>query len=228
MAARALRAILFDMDGLLIDSEPFWHEAEIHGFGLAGLHLTAEQCLETTGLRVDEVVSFRYGQTPWESPSQEVVTEVIVERVVALVKEKGTLKPGVAEALEFARSAGLRIGLASSSRYLIINAVLDTFGLRSAFEVIHSAEEEVRGKPAPDVYLTAARKLGIDPADCVAVEDSPNGVLSAKAAGMKCIAVPEPALRDDPRLAEADVVIGWLGELDAELWEALWRDEPGS
>lgn len=216
------------MDGLLIDSEPFWHDAEILGFGLAGVHLTAEQCLETTGLRVDEVVSFRYNQTPWESPSQEEVIEVIVERVVALVKEKGTLKPRVAEALDFARGASLRIGLASSSRYVIINAVLDTFGLRSAFEVIHSAEEELRGKPAPDVYLTAARKLGVYPADCVAVEDSPNGVLSAKAAGMKCIAVPEPALREDPRLAEADVVIGSLGELDAKLWAGLWQDGPSS
>lgn len=228
MATRAARAILFDMDGLLIDSEPFWHDAEILGFGLAGLHLTAEQCLETTGLRVDEVVSFRYGQTPWVSPSQEEVTEVIVERVIALVREKGTLKPGVAEALAFARNAGLRIGLASSSRYVIIDAVLDTFSLRAAFEVIHSAEEEVRGKPAPDVYLTAARKLGIDPAHCVAVEDSPNGVLSAKAAGMKCIAVPEPALRDDPRLAQAEVVIGGLGELDAALWDRLWRDSSRS
>lgn len=218
-----LRAIFFDMDGLLIDSEPLWHEAEIHGFGLAGLRLTAEQCLETTGLRVDEVVRFRYAETPWGEPSQEVVTAAIVERLVALVHEKGVLKPGVAEALDFARRSGLRMALASSSPYVIIDAVLDTFGLRSAFEVIHSAEEETRGKPEPDVYLTAARKLGVDPVDSVALEDSPNGVLAAKAAGMKCIAVPEPVHRQDPRLVQADAVIDGLGEFDADLLKRLWE-----
>lgn len=212
-----VRAILFDMDGLLIDSEPLWHEAEIHGFGLAGLCLTPEQCLETTGLRVDEVVRFHYARCPWASPDQEAVTAAIVERLVDLVHAKGVLKPGVAEALDCARESGGRIALASSSPYVIIDAVLDTFGLRSAFEVIHSAEEEARGKPEPDVYLTAARKLGVDPAVCVALEDSPNGVLAAKAAGMRCVAVPEPLLRDDPRLARADAILGSLTEFDAAL-----------
>lgn len=209
------------MDGLLIDSEPLWHEAEIHGFGLAGLCLTPEQCLETTGLRVDEVVRFHYARRPWASPDQEAVTAAIVERLVELVHAKGVLKPGVAEALDCAHESGGRVALASSSPYVIIDAVLDTFGLRPAFEVIHSAEEEARGKPEPDVYLTAARKLGVDPAACVALEDSPNGVLAAKAAGMKCIAVPEPVLRDDPRLARADAILGSLTEFDAALLDRL-------
>ena len=216
------RAILFDLDGLLIDSEPLWHEAEIYGFGLAGLCLTPEQCLETTGLRVDEVVEFRHAQQPWDAPDRSVITEAIVERLVALVHAKGVLKPGVAEAIDCAHGSGARIALASSSPYVIIDAVLDTFGLRSAFEVIHSAEEEARGKPEPDVYLTAARKLGVDPAACVALEDSPNGVLAAKAAGMQCIAVPEPVLRNDPRLARADAILGSLLEFDAALLNRLW------
>ncbi|HBL27140.1 MAG TPA: hexitol phosphatase HxpB [Acidobacteria bacterium] len=218
-----LRAILFDMDGLLIDSEPLWHEAEIHGFGLAGLSLTHEQCLETTGLRADEVVAFRHARTPWDAPSREVVTAAIVERVVALIHEKGTLMPGVSEALAFARGSGLRVALASSSLYVIIDAVLDRFGLRSAFPVIHSAEEEVRGKPAPDVYLTAARKLGVFPAECIALEDSPNGVVAAKEAGMLCIAIPDPALRSDPRIARADAVVSSLLEVDAALLETISR-----
>ncbi len=216
-----MRALLFDMDGLLIDSEPLWHEAEIHGFGLAGLCLTPEQCLETTGLRVDEVVQFRFAQRPWATPSQDAVAVAIVERVVELVHAKGVLKPGVAEVLEAARGSGLRTALASSSPYVIIDAVLDRFGLRSAFEVVHSAEEEARGKPEPDVYLTAARKLGVDPGLCVALEDSPNGVVAAKAAGMKCIAVPELVLRNDPRLARADAVVASLAEVDAELLSRL-------
>ena len=224
-----VRAILFDMDGLLIDSEPLWHEAEIYSFGLAGICLTPEQCLETTGLRVDEVVQFRYAQQPWAAPDRNAVTAAIIERLVDLVHAKGVLKPGVAEALDVARGSGSRMALASSSPYVIIDAVLDTFGLRSAFEVIHSAEEEARGKPEPDVYLTATRKLGVDPAACVALEDSPNGVLSAKAAGMKCIAIPEPALRDDPRLARADAILGSLLEFDATLLNRLWaQPEDGS
>jgi sugar-phosphatase len=223
-----LRALLFDMDGLLIDSEPLWHEAEIYGFGLAGLRLTAEQCLETTGLRVDEVVQFRYAEHPWAAPSQDAVAAAIAGRVVELVCAKGVLKPGVAEALDFARASGLRIALASSSPYVIIDAVLDTFGLRSAFEVIHSAEEEARGKPEPDVYLTTARKLGVEPAVCLALEDSPNGVVAAKAAGMKCIAIPEPVLRNDPRLARADAILESLIEVNAELLNRLQARPEGS
>jgi sugar-phosphatase len=216
-----LRALIFDMDGLLIDSEPLWHEAEIYAFGLAGLRLTTEQCLETTGLRVDEVVEYRYAREPWAAPSQEAVTAAITERVVELIHAKGVLKPGVDQALDVARASGLRVSLASSSPYVIINAVVDTFGLRPAFEVIHSAEEEKRGKPEPDVYLTTARKLGVEPAACLALEDSPNGVVAAKAAGMKCIAVPEPVLRNDPRLARADLIIESLTEVDADLLSRL-------
>ena len=104
---------------------------------------------------------------------------------------------------------------------MIIDAVLDTFGLRSAFEVIHSAEEEAHGKPEPDVYFTTAHKLGVAPAECLAVEDSPNGVLAAKAAGMKCIAVPEPVLRNHPDLARADAILRSLTEIDAELLSRL-------
>jgi len=216
-----LRALLFDMDGLLIDSEPLWHEAEIYAFGLAGLTLTPEQCLETTGLRADEVVAYRHARAPWSAPSPEEVTAALVARVVELIHAKGALMPGVSEALAFARGSGLRVALASSSLYVIIDAVLDRFGLRSAFEVVHSAEEEARGKPAPDVYLTAARKLGVAPAACVALEDSPNGVVAAKEAGMLCIAIPEPVLREDPRLARADALLSSLFEVGAGLLEKL-------
>jgi mannitol-1-/sugar-/sorbitol-6-/2-deoxyglucose-6-phosphatase len=139
------------------------------------------------------------------------------------VTRRGTPKPGVDEVLALARSAGLRLGLASSSPYRVIHAVLDALGLASAFEVIHSAEEEARGKPDPAVYLTTARKLGIEPERCIAVEDSPNGLLSAKAAGMKCIVVPEPALRADLRFDLADARVAELGEIGPEMLGSLLR-----
>ncbi|HYG62538.1 MAG TPA: hexitol phosphatase HxpB [Thermoanaerobaculia bacterium] len=216
------RALIFDMDGVLIDSEPFWREAEMEGFLLAGVRLEEKDCLETVGLRIDEVVRLWYGRHPWSSPSPEEIERAILDRLVARVRERGTAKPGVREALAFARSAGLRVALASSSPYRVIEAVVETLGLAADLEVLVSAEGEEWGKPHPAVYLNAARRLGIAPEECAAVEDSPNGVLSAKAARMKCIAVPEDTLRGHPYFAIADRVIGSLAELDAGLWQEVW------
>jgi mannitol-1-/sugar-/sorbitol-6-/2-deoxyglucose-6-phosphatase len=213
------------MDGVLIDSEPLWHEAEIAAAGEAGLVLTPEDCLRTTGLRVDEAVAYWCERHPHLAPRGEILVASTLDRLVDLVTRRGTPKPGVDEVLTLARSAGLRLALASSSPYRVIHAVLDALGLHSAFEVIHSAEEESRGKPDPAVYLTTARKLGIEPERCIAIEDSPNGLLSAKAAGMKCIVVPEPALRADPRFALADARVAELGEIGTELLGRLsYRD----
>lgn len=216
-----LRALIFDMDGVLIDSEPFWHEAEIAGFALAGLRLTREDCLRTTGLRVDAVVDHWYARSPWDSPAPREVERAIVERVIALVRERGELKPGVERALASAQSAGLRTALASSSPSAIIETVLGRFGLRSRFEVVHSAEGEPYGKPHPGVYLHTAERLGVRPEECAAVEDSPNGVLAAKAACMRCIAVPEPPLRGHPWFAIADAVIESLDEIEETLRSRL-------
>jgi mannitol-1-/sugar-/sorbitol-6-/2-deoxyglucose-6-phosphatase len=215
-------ALIFDMDGVLIDSEPLWHEAEIASAGEAGLVLTPEDCLRTTGLRVDEAVAYWCERHPYLAPRRELLVASTLDRLVDLVTRRGMPKPGVDEVLDFARSRGLRLALASSSPYRVIHAVLDALGLHSAFEVIHSAEEEARGKPDPAVYLTTARKLGIEPERCIAVEDSPNGLLSAKAAGMKCIVVPEPALREDPRFDMADARVSELGEIGSELLDRLW------
>jgi len=210
------------MDGVLIDSEPLWHEAEIAAAGEAGLELTPEDCLRTTGLRVDEVVAYWCERHPFPAPIRDVLVASILDRLVDLVSRRGLPKPGVEEVLALVRSRGLRLALASSSPYRVIHAVLEALGLNSAFEVIHSAEEEVRGKPDPAVYLATARKLGIEPERCIAVEDSPHGLLSAKAAGMKCIVVPEPALRTDPRFALADATVTELGEIGPELLDRLW------
>lgn len=216
-----VRALIFDMDGVLIDSEPFWHEAEMAGFALAGLRLTREDCLTTTGLRVDAMVDHWFARAPWVTPPPREVEAAIVRHVIALIRERGTLKPGVENALAFAARAGLRTALASSSSSVVIDTVLDKLGLRSRFEVIHSAETEPYGKPHPGVYLHTAEKLGVRPEECVTIEDSPNGVLAAKAARMGCIAVPEPALQGHPYFAIADAVIGSLEEIDA-IGEALW------
>jgi mannitol-1-/sugar-/sorbitol-6-/2-deoxyglucose-6-phosphatase len=214
-------AVIFDMDGLLIDSEPLWRESEIEIFAGVGLTLSHELCLKTTGIRIDEVVDYWYQRQPWEGPSTAEVVGRIVERVIGMIHEHGEPKEGVEGALRAAEATGARLALASSSPYALIDAVIDKLGLSGAFEVIYSAEEEELGKPHPGVYLSTARQLGTSPLACVAIEDSLNGVIAAKAARMKCIAVPEGPGRGDRRFALADITLASLAELSPGVWEAL-------
>ena len=212
-----LQAVIYDLDGLLIDSEPCWEQAEMEVLRSVGVPLTPEQCHETTGLRLDEAVAYWAARHPWTGVSLEDVVRRILQRVLALLAERAPLKPGVRESLEVVRRAGLRVALASSSPLALIEGALDRVGLRGVFEQVVSAEGERFGKPHPGVYLTAAARLGVNPGTCVALEDSVNGVLAATGAGMRCIAVPERWPVVDPRFSTAHAVIRSLFELDADL-----------
>ncbi|MFA5505956.1 MAG: hexitol phosphatase HxpB [Vulcanimicrobiota bacterium] len=199
------QAVLFDMDGVLLDSEPFWRQAEIEVFGALGKELTEEDCMETMGIRIDEVVAYRVPDA-----DQAAVVEEILDRMVELVGEHGELLPGVRETLDGLSEWGVPLGLATSSNYRLLHATLKSLSLADTFQIVHSAEEEEYGKPHPGVYLTAARKLGFAPRDCLAIEDSINGLIAARAAQMGVIAVPEKALYDDPRFALADLKLDRL------------------
>ena len=216
-----LSAVIFDMDGVLIDSEPFWQESEIDAFGRSGLRLTREMCVQTMGLRVDEVVEYWRRRRSFDDAPAGALEEAIVGGVVERIAAEGEAKEGAAHALAFFRAKGLRVALASSSAYRLIGAVTKRLGLAGEFEVVYSAEEEEYGKPHPGVYLSTARRLGVAPAECLAVEDSFNGLLAAKAARMKCLAVPEPAQRHDPRFLIADAVLDSLADLDEGVWQGL-------
>jgi HAD superfamily hydrolase (TIGR01509 family) len=207
------RALIFDMDGVLIDSEPLWRRAEIKTFGEVGLVLDDADCFQTTGLRIDEAVAYWYKRTPWTSPSQAEIASTIVTRMSELIRIEGEPMPGVMTSIDRATQSRWRLGLASSSSRLLIDSVLDRFGIANLFECVCSAEDETFGKPDPAVYLSTADALGLDPGACVAVEDSANGVDSAIAAGMHCIAVPPPETRDDPRFARATLVLRSLEDL---------------
>ncbi|NMA26247.1 MAG: hexitol phosphatase HxpB [Burkholderiales bacterium] len=220
MLLTPLQACIFDMDGVLLDSEPFWRQAEMEVFATVGLHLTEEDCMQTMGVRIDEVVALRHLQKPWSSPSCSEVADRIVERVAELIQTRGRPLEGVGEALEFLQEKGLSLALASSSSSRLIRTALETLELTSAFPVWHSAEYEEFGKPHPAVFLATARKLGVAPASCLVIEDSLNGVVAAFAAGMPALAVPEPAVAQDPRFALAQAVLGSLRELP-EAWERL-------
>lgn len=216
-----ISAVIFDMDGVLIDSEPFWQESEIEVFGRAGLALTREMCLQTMGLRVDEVVEYWRRRRPFDDAPAGTLEDAIIDGVVERILSKGEAKEGSAHALKFFRGEGLRVALASSSAYRLIRAVTGRLGLAGEFEVVYSAEEEEYGKPHPGVYLTTARRLGVAPAVCLAVEDSLNGVLAAKAARMRCVAVPEPKQRRDPRFSIADAMLDSLADVNEQVWQGL-------
>lgn len=197
------RAILFDMDGVLIDSEPFWRRAQVEVFATVGKHLTESDCEQTTGIRIDHVVEFRIPDAPGEQ--QRKVTEQIVDRMIELVGSEGTVREGVRPVLERIQAENIPCGLATSSSYRLLNATLESLGLKSYFQIAHSAEEEEFGKPHPAVYLSAAQKLKFPPQQCLAIEDSVNGLISAKAARMQVVATPEPAGLDDPRFSLAEL-----------------------
>jgi beta-phosphoglucomutase-like phosphatase (HAD superfamily) len=224
-------ASIFDMDGLLIDSEILWHEAEIEILGDLGVPLAAEGCRSTKGMFVGEVTEYWHERYPWAGPTPAEVAGTIVDRVIALLLAKGELKPGAEHAIALCAERGLPLAVASSSQYRLIEVALDHFGLRHHFALIHSAEDEDYGKPHPAVFLTAAAKLAAEPRRCLVWEDAPAGVLAAKAASMACIAVPEHGEGHHPAFALADEVLTSLVEMDGTRLDALaaryfGRDRP--
>jgi sugar-phosphatase len=215
------RAAIFDMDGLLVDSEPLWHEAEVEVLGALGVPIARDDPRRTKGIFVREVTRYWYDRFPWDGPSTDDVAARIVDRVTGLIAERGQLQPGVDKAIALCRDHGLVLAVASSSERRLISFVLRRFGLAAHFALVHSAEEEEYGKPHPAVFLTTAKLLGVAPDRCLVWEDAPAGVVAAKAARMACVAVPAPDERDAPAFAIADAVLSSLEEADEDLWRRL-------
>ncbi len=219
------------MDGLLIDSEILWHEAEIEILGDLGVPLQVDGCRSTKGMFVNEVTEYWYDRYPWAGPTPAEVAVTIVDRVIALLLAKGELKPGAEHAIAMCRERGLPLAVASSSQYRLIETALEHFDLRRHFALVHSAEEEAYGKPHPAVFITTAQQLGVAPRGCLVWEDAPAGVLAAKAASMACIAVPEHGEGSHPAFGLADLVLDSLLEMDDAKWDGLaerWQQRPTS
>lgn len=209
------------MDGLLIDSEPLWWEAEIEVAKTVGVNLTKEQTLETTGLKVDKIVGHWFNIKPWKTPSKKEVEDTLVKNLIVRVKEMGKEKAGATQTLELMKRKNVKIALASSSLMSIIDAATKKLGIRKYFDEIYSAEFEEHGKPHPGVYLTTAKMLDVDPEYCLAFEDSFNGLLAAKSARMKCVCVPDEMFSDHPKLAIADLILPSLLDFREEEWKKL-------
>jgi HAD superfamily hydrolase (TIGR01509 family) len=216
-----LSAIIFDMDGLLIDSEPIWREAEKEIFAEVGITLTDEMCFTTVGLRIDEVVNHWHAKFPWENPSQEIIKEKVIDKVIELILEKGEILPGVIQTIEYFHSKNYPLAIASASSMRIIDAVTEKLKIKKYFTIIHSAEFEEYGKPHPAVFISTAKKLNVFPQNCLVFEDSLNGVIAAKAARMKVIAVPENIHYEDKRFEIADWKLKTLKEFDESFFISI-------
>ncbi len=197
-------AVIFDMDGVLIDSEPLWKIAMEEVFHSVGSTLTKQDFQKTVGLRLDEVIRFWHQHEGWKNVSPREVEMLIVERMQDLIKQNGKPLIGVVEMLHFLKSQNKKIGLATSSYRVLIDTVLHELKIANLFDFTHSAEDEPFGKPHPSVYLSVANKLNIQSLKCLVIEDSLNGIISAKAARMHVACIPEKTHHPEPKLILAD------------------------
>lgn len=197
-------AIIFDMDGVIIDSEPVWKIAMQEVFDALNCNLKRTDFEKTVGLRLDEVIAYWFAVRPWQGASLEEVQKQIIDKMVFYLSRDGQAITGVREALQFFKKTGLKIGLATSSYEVLIDAVLKKLEIESFFDYTHSAEHELFGKPHPAVYIHTAEKLGVSPLKCLVIEDSLNGIISGKAARMSVLCVPEKSHTPNPKLILAD------------------------
>ena len=218
-------AAIFDMDGLLLESESLWRTAEVEAVTRLGLPLTNEDFDSTMGVRMRDVARIWYQRFPWEGPTPDEVAEQVIDRLIELLAGRQCL-PGVLDAIQLCADEGMRLALCSSSDERIIDAVLSELGIGHRFELTHSAEHNEHGKPHPEPFLSTATKLGVDPRRCLVFEDSVTGCVSAKAAGMTVVAVPDRDARPNPAFGIADVVLPSLEHLGESTLSLLAQGIP--
>lgn len=212
-----IKAVIFDMDGLLVDSEPLWHQTNQGTYKKFGITLADDAFHHMRGRTIRENLEYFHAQQPWAQPDLDESEKMIAQEMVRLIKAHIQLKPGVDKALQICKDAKLPVAIASSSPPEIIGAVVDTLKLREHFDHIYSAYMEPHGKPHPGVFISVAQRLGVAPRDCLVFEDAPAGVLAAKAANMVCIAVPAPELSGHAYVKTADVVLDSLEDFSEDL-----------
>lgn len=199
------------MDGVLIDSEPLWRRSMVHVFTTNGLPFTEADCRITTGMRIDQVISFWNNKTSFTA-NETLVKDAIEDYLCELITAEGKPMKGLQQALDVITKENMVIALATSSSTKLINCVLDVLEIESYFAHIQSAEHLTHGKPHPEVFLKCAKAIDTNPTDCLVIEDSLNGIIAAKAAGMRVVAIPEEHNLNNPKFCIADVTLPSLLE----------------
>jgi len=211
-----IAAVVFDLDGVVVDSEQVWDEVRERLVHERGGRWSDSAQADMMGMSSPEWSSYMHEELGLAEPPEQINDEV-VRRMLVRYQEDLPLIYGAVPAVERLAAAGLRLAVASSSNRPLIDAVLERAGIAALFAATVSSEEVARGKPAPDVYLEAARRLGVEPARCAAVEDSSNGLRAAHAAGMRVLALPNAHYPPEPdALALAHVVLASPAELSLE------------
>jgi mannitol-1-/sugar-/sorbitol-6-/2-deoxyglucose-6-phosphatase len=205
-----LRAVVFDMDGLLIDSEPLWEEAGIEFLEHFGVRLTKAQYQLSTGLRTREWLDFWFSHFGIDSGLAQASEDSIVGRAIEKIRSKSTLMPGAEYILSFFKERNFRIGLATSSPVRLIEVAIEKFQLGKYFDAYSSAENLTHSKPHPQVFLDCLEQLSVGPLQALCFEDSFNGMIAAKAARMKCVVVPAAGLYGERRWGAADLELSSL------------------
>jgi len=220
-----IEAVIFDMDGLLIDSEPYWRKSHVSAVAEHGVKITEDNVRQMAGKRTDEVVRhWRDTQGLTHVPNDVLVLSV-VSRVIESISLNGQELPGVRKIISIIEEHSIPMAVASSSSPEIIEIVLKKLDLNKHMKLAYSAKYEKFGKPHPGVFITTAKKLAVNPANCVVFEDSLSGVRAAKSAGMKCIAIPDVENLNKPEFSyEADLVLNSLEKVSWETMLGLFND----
>lgn len=216
-----INTVLFDMDGLLLDTEPLWGKSMWRVAEKHKIPITRDRFKETTGLRIHEVTDYWAIRYPWKGSSAAEVADEILDDIIDISKKEGRVMPGVPDTLELLRKNNIKTGLASSSPTRMIMALVTHFGIRDHFDCISSADEVDLGKPHPAVFMHCAKGLGVSPLECMVFEDSVNGMVAGKAARMKVVVIPDELHFDDPRFALADAKLRSMEDFDLDMLKRL-------
>lgn len=215
------KAVIFDMDGLLIDSEPLWQEAGIEGLTPFNIQLSIEQYHSSTGLRTIEWVDHWFNHYGVDKTNATATIRAIEDKAIEKIFQSGKPMPGVEYILNFFLERKYKIGLASSSPMKLIDVVLKKLGIGDMLDAISSAGGLPFGKPHPQVFINCAEALGVAPYHCICFEDSFNGMIAAKAAKMKCVVVPFAEQYQSLKWGAADLKLASLVDFNQEMLEEM-------